>query len=45
VVQDVTQLEISASQLRDSIRAGLEPRYLVPQSVLSVIQSTGCYAR
>jgi nicotinate-nucleotide adenylyltransferase len=44
IVQDVTQLEISASGLRDSIREGLSPRYLVPESVRRIIETTGCYA-
>lgn len=44
IVQDVTQLEISATDLRNSIRAGIEPKYLVPDAVWDVIQSSGCYA-
>jgi nicotinate-nucleotide adenylyltransferase len=45
IVQDVTQLEISSTHLRESIRAGIEPRYLVPPDVGSIIAATGCYAR
>ena len=44
VVEDVTQLEVSATGLRDSIRAGIEPRYLVPDAVCNIIARTGCYA-
>jgi len=44
VVQDVTQLEVSATDLRASIRAGIEPRYLVPEVVWNIIQASGCYA-
>jgi nicotinate-nucleotide adenylyltransferase len=44
IVQDVTQLEVSATDLRASIRAGVEPRYLVPEAVLQIIVKTGCYA-
>ncbi|HUF73556.1 MAG TPA: nicotinate-nucleotide adenylyltransferase [Gammaproteobacteria bacterium] len=44
VVQDVTQLEISSSDLRASIRSGIEPRYLMPDSVWQLIQASGCYA-
>ena len=38
-----TQLEISASQLRNSIRAGLDPRYLLPESVREIIVAAKCY--
>lgn len=44
IIQEVTQLEISATDLRDSIRRGIEPKYLVPDAVWNVIQSSGCYA-
>jgi len=44
IVQDVTQLEISATDLRASIRAGVEPRYLVPAEVWEIIERSGCYA-
>ena len=44
IVQDVTQLEVSATDLRASIRAGVEPRYLVPDAVLKIIVKTRCYA-
>jgi len=44
VVQDVTQLEISSSDLRASIRAGIAPRYLMPDAVWRLIESSGCYA-
>lgn len=43
-IRAVTQLEISATALRDSIRAGLDPRYLVPESVSKIIAETRCYA-
>jgi nicotinate-nucleotide adenylyltransferase len=45
VVQAVTQLEVSSSGLRASIRAGLAPKYLVPDAVREIIAATGCYAR
>jgi nicotinate-nucleotide adenylyltransferase len=41
---EVTQLEISASALRRSIAAGMDPRYLVPDAVRSIISETRCYA-
>lgn len=44
IVQDVTQLEVSATELRASIRAGVEPRYLVPDAVLQIIVKSRCYA-
>jgi nicotinate-nucleotide adenylyltransferase len=45
VVQNVTQLEVSATDLRASIRDGIEPRYLVPESAWHIIDTSGCYAR
>jgi nicotinate-nucleotide adenylyltransferase len=44
IVQDVTQLEIAATDLRSSIRAGMEPKYLVPDSVRDIIKTSRCYA-
>ena len=44
LLAQVTQLEISSTGLRSAIRAGLEPRYLVPDAALKVITETGCYA-
>jgi nicotinate-nucleotide adenylyltransferase len=43
-VQPVTQLEISSTDLRDSLRAGRDPKYLVPDSVREIIIETECYA-
>jgi len=44
-VQDVTQLEIASTDLRGSIRAGVRPKYLVPDAVWNIIEASGCYAR
>lgn len=44
IVEDVTQLEVSATHLRASIRSGIEPRYLVPDAVWNIAVTTGCYA-
>jgi nicotinic acid mononucleotide adenylyltransferase len=44
VVQDVTQLEIAATDLRASIREGLAPKYLVPDAAWNIIVTSGCYA-
>jgi nicotinate-nucleotide adenylyltransferase len=43
-VQPVTQLEISSTDLRDSLRAGRDPKFLVPDSVREIILETECYA-
>ena len=43
-LKPVTQLAISASGLRGLIRTGLDPRYLMPESVRAIIQETECYA-
>ena len=40
---EITALEVSASAIRDSIRAGRSVRYLVPESVRGAISSSGCY--
>jgi nicotinate-nucleotide adenylyltransferase len=45
LVQAVTQLEISSTELRQLIIAGRDPRYLVPDPVRDIIDETGCYAR
>ena len=44
-VEEVTQLEISATGLRDGIRAGGDPRYLLPDAVRNIIFETECYAQ
>jgi nicotinate-nucleotide adenylyltransferase len=43
-VHAVTQLEISSTDLRSSIRAGLDPMFLMPDSVRQIITETECYA-
>lgn len=43
-IHDVTQLEISSSEIRDLVAAGRDPRFLLPDAVRSVIERTGCYA-
>jgi nicotinate-nucleotide adenylyltransferase len=44
IVRDVTQLEVSATDLRASIRAGIAPKYLVPDAAWNIIATSGCYA-
>lgn len=41
---EVTQLAISASRIRELVRQGRSPRYLLPESVLGYIQAQGLYA-
>jgi nicotinate-nucleotide adenylyltransferase len=40
----VTQLEISSTDLRASLRAGFDPKFLVPDDVRQIILETECYA-
>ena len=44
-VLDVTQLEISSTEIRGLVGAGRDPRYLVPDPVRDIIRASGCYAR
>jgi nicotinate-nucleotide adenylyltransferase len=44
-VHAVTQLEISSTELRQLIAGGGDPRYLVPDSVRTVLGGLECYAR
>ncbi len=41
--QPVTQLEISATAIRDTIAAGRSPRYLLPEAVWERIRAHGLY--
>jgi nicotinate-nucleotide adenylyltransferase len=41
--QEVTQLDIASTLVRDLIRRGLSPRYLVPDPVLRLIEDAGLY--
>jgi nicotinate-nucleotide adenylyltransferase len=43
-IHDVTQLEISSTDIRELIAVGRDPRFLMPDGVRDVIASTGCYA-
>jgi nicotinate-nucleotide adenylyltransferase len=43
-VEAVTQLEISSTDLRASLKAGLDPKFLMPDSVCNIITETECYA-
>ena len=44
LIQDVTQLEISSSALRNLVAAGGDPRFLVPDAVRDLIGKTHIYA-
>ena len=43
-IHDVTQLEISSTEIRELIAVGRDPRFLMPDSVRDVIDRSGCYA-
>lgn len=43
-VHAVTQLEISSTEVRALIRAGRDPRFLMPDPVRQYILESGCYA-
>jgi len=44
-IHDVTQLEISSSDIRELVAVGRDPRFLLPDKVRDVIERSGCYAR
>lgn len=44
-VHPVTQLEISSTEIRDLIRSGNDPRFLLPEKVRERISQSGCYSR
>ena len=41
--QEVTQLDISATHIRALLKSGKDPRYLLPQTVLSIIRRQRLY--
>jgi nicotinate-nucleotide adenylyltransferase len=43
-IHDVTQLEISSSDIRELVRLGRNPRFLMPDGVRELIEQSGCYA-
>jgi nicotinate-nucleotide adenylyltransferase len=43
-VRPVTQLEISSTDLRAALVAGLDPKFLMPDRVRKIILETECYA-
>ena len=42
-IHDVTQLEISSTDIRELIAGGRDPKFLMPDSVRNVISRSGCY--
>lgn len=42
-VRAVTQLEISSSAIREIVRTGRDPRYLVPDAVRRLLAGSDCY--
>ena len=42
-VHDVTQLEISSTEVRELVAAGRDPRFLMPDAVRNIIEESGCY--
>ena len=43
-IHDVTQLEISSTEIRELIAVGRDPIFLMPDAVRNVIRKSGCYA-
>lgn len=43
-IHDVTQLEISSTEIRELIACGRDPIFLMPDAVRDVISDSGCYA-
>ncbi len=43
-ILDVTQLEISSTDIRDLVSAGRDPRFLMPDAVRRYILDSGCYS-
>jgi len=43
LVHTVTQLEISSSAIREMAGRGEDPRFLVPEAVRQIIDTSGCY--
>ena len=43
-IHDVTQLEISSTEIRELVAVGRDPRFLMPDVVREVIEKSGCYA-
>lgn len=44
-ILDVTQLEISSTEIRELVVARRDPRFLMPDAVRDIILTSGCYDR
>lgn len=44
-IHDVTQLEISSTEIRELVAVGRDPRFLMPDAVRDIIETSGCYRR
>ncbi|MDG2375397.1 MAG: nicotinate-nucleotide adenylyltransferase [Woeseiaceae bacterium] len=44
-IHDVTQLEISSSDIRENVAMGCDARFLLPDAVRDVIDRSSCYAQ
>lgn len=44
-IHDVTQLEISSTDIRKLVAAGRDPRFLMPDAVRDVILNSACYQK
>ena len=44
-IHDVTQLEISSTEIRELVAVGRDPRFLLPDAVRDIIGTSGCYRR
>lgn len=42
-IHDVTQLEISSTEIRELVAVDRDPRFLMPDAVRAVIHDSGCY--
>lgn len=42
-ILDVTQLEISSTEIRELVAAGRDPRFLMPDAVREIIRQSACY--
>jgi nicotinate-nucleotide adenylyltransferase len=40
---EVTQIDVSATHVRELVRQGLSPRWLLPDAVISIIAAEGLY--
>ena len=43
IIQEVSQLDISATAIRDMVKQGKSPRYLIPDAVLQIIEKNHLY--